>query len=169
MLFFPQQSKRDIIMGRQDRHRERVTGTPLHNIMAIPIFASSQYSALITEYAMTLKPKRELIVDDIDALRLPIATSKGKDLGRSLSRNAKMQDTTLNKWAKIGAEEAFAGEMHMVGVMQVVNGIVNYDLGEEGGIRYFMDEDEEVSKQIQGAGDEYGRGSNWFDEQSSPH
>jgi hypothetical protein len=123
-----------------------MTGDRLQNIMAIPIFANVSNSPLILEYAMTLKPKRQLIADDIDALRLPIATVKGRH-GRSGARAPKMSDALLNKWAKIGLRED-VGEMQMVGVVQVVNGVVNPDLGKEGGIRSFMEVDEEVRLRI---------------------
>lgn len=127
-------------MRRADRNRERLDGMKLHNIMAIPIYTSLQNANLIKSFSKTIKPSDELPNRDFDALRVAIATRKGKAL---TSARSKLADSILSQWAKVGPADNY-GTFYCVGVVQVINGLTNMRKGPSAGFRYFTEEDEEV-------------------------
>lgn len=136
-----QQMSRDAYMGRADRARERLQNNRLHSIMAIPILASEENASAIKQYTQSIRPDKYRKTDDaIDNLRAQIATVKGK---ATRSAQSKIPDDTLSRWSRIGLDDT-PGTLHIVGVMQVTNGVVDMNSGEAGGLRFFMEEDEEV-------------------------
>ena len=108
-------------MRRADRQRERIGGVRLHNILAIPIYTNLHNANLIKQFSRQLKPPAALPLQDIDALRVAIATRKGKSLAPG---KTKLMDPALSQWARINPGDT-TGTFHCVGVIQVINGLVD--------------------------------------------